>query len=138
MDVGKDINGTRLTFLLRPSRGRQGVEPWATPPATEYDSASSIGDQLEVMSLAGTEPEMEEMSHRHGEEGATNTNVASARAADEHEAETDRGTDSGSRMQSLERQYRRTQSILADMRKPAGTCATGLGRGQSLWSFVFA
>jgi hypothetical protein len=106
------------------------VEPFATPPATEYDSASSLGDPMEVMSLAGTEPEMEEISHWQRNQDM----IANERkASDEGETEAEQE----GRMQSVQNQYRRTQSILADMTKGTETCGTGLGRGQSLWSFVF-
>ena len=125
--TGKDINGIRLTFLLRPSCGRGGVEPFATPPATEYDTASSVGDQLDVMSLAEGELEMEEMSHQLPE--------TTERTTDETEPEAERETEDEGPMQLP---YRRAQSLLADMRKSSRTCGTGLGRGQSLWSFVFS
>lgn len=103
------------------------MEPFATPPATEYDTASSVGDHLDMMSLADSEPEMEDVSHRSPEttEGAT----------DETQPEAELETEDEGRMHVS---YRRAQRLLADMRKSSGTCGAGLGRGQSLWSFVFS
>lgn len=54
---GKDVNGRRFTFLLRPNRGRSGVEPLVTPTVTDYDSASSIGDGMDTMSLGEADVE---------------------------------------------------------------------------------
>jgi len=110
------------------------VEAFWTPPATEYDSASSVGDHLEVISLAGTDPEMEEVKHLYSEAGME-SNVAIERAAEETEAEADGETENEGRMQP---QYRGTERILADMRKPGRACGAGLGRDQTLWSFVFS
>lgn len=137
--LGKDLNGRRLTFLLRPNRGGGGgVALLATPPATDYESTSSIGDQLDTISLGGSEPDMEERSQRSHLEPVSE---------DEKGGTEEVGTEAdlemlnelpGSASTCVPMQYRMTRSLLTDMKNRTRAYDVGVGREQSLWNYVFS
>jgi hypothetical protein len=127
------MNGIRHTFLLRPKRGRLGLEPLATPPTTDYDSTSSIGDRLDIISLGGTETDVLDPV---AEDNETGDNGVSSEPHLEMEMEVNELPENISGV--LPVQYRWARSLLTNMRKRAAAYDVGAGREQSLWSYVFS
>lgn len=119
------MDGNRLTFLLRPSRGRSGVEALATPTATELDSASDMEDESRLT------PVSEEVEEERG----------SVRRTEGIDIETDLEIEMALPEETSRRvpmHYRWTRSLLTDMKKPVVAYDVDLGRDQSLWSYVFS
>jgi len=133
VSYSKDTNGRRLTFLLRPNRGGEGgVASLATPPATDYDSTSSIGDQLDTISLGGSEPDMEERSQRSHLEPVSEDETEEVGTEADLKMLDELPESASSRVPM---QYRMTRSLLTDMKKRTGAYVV---REQSLWNYVFS
>jgi hypothetical protein len=54
---GKDVGATRLTYLLKPDPTRSRWQVDATPPTTDYDSASSVAEEEDDSTEAEFEAE---------------------------------------------------------------------------------